>query len=76
MSKIKEDLTGIVPKENKAISKYDSYEGCFYYICPNCGLEQDMKDLTVREEGDLEKGESVYYQCDTCETITEVTYED
>lgn len=76
MSKIKEDLTGIIPKENKVTSDYDPYEGCFYYICPNCGLEQEMKDLTVREEGDLEKGEPVYYQCDTCETIAEVTYED
>lgn len=74
--KIKENLTEVIPKENKVTSHYDSYEGCFYYICPNCGLEQEMKDLTIREESNLEKGNAIYYQCNSCETIAEVTYED
>lgn len=62
----------MVRQENNVTAHYCDYDGCFYYVCPNCGLEQNMTDLTNKEEHELELGEPVYYQCDTCEEIAKV----
>ena len=59
-----------------AYAFYSELDSSYMYECPICGEIQLMSDLTEREEGYLQKGTGVYYQCDFCDTITEVTYED
>lgn len=59
-----------------ATASYSELDSSYMYECPICGEIQLMSDLTEREEGYLQKGSSVYYQCDFCDTITEVICED
>lgn len=62
--------------ENKAIASYIELDSSYQYKCPICGEIQEMYDLTEREEANFKKGDSVYYECDFCEAITEVTCEE
>jgi len=59
--------------ENKAIASYIELDSSYQYKCPICGEIQEMIDLTEREEANFKKGDSVYYECEFCEAITEVT---
>ena len=59
-----------------AKAAYLEIDSCYAYKCPICGEIIYMQDLTEKEEHSIEKGETVYYQCDFCDTITEVTCED
>ena len=59
-----------------AYAFYSELDSSYMYECPICGEIQEMSDLTEREEANFKKGNSVYYECDFCEAITEVTCED
>lgn len=61
------------PTENKGVAYYIELDSSYQYECPICREIQDMYDLTEREESHLRKGDSIYYECDFCKTITEVT---